>query len=270
MARYICVTCGTQYPDGETPPEHCLICEDERQYINPMGQQWTTLEVLRKDRRNVLTELEPGLTSIRTDPGFAIGQQAYLIQTPEGNVLWDCISFIDDETIQAVNARGGVSAIAVSHPHFYSSIGEWSAAFGGVPVYLHKSDSPHVMNRIPAIRFWSGETQRLNSQVQLIRCGGHFDGSTVLHWSRGADGKGAVFTADTLYVASDSRYVSFMYSYPNYLPLPPSKVRQIASALQPVPFDRLYGGWHGKIMRTGAHEAVQRSAERYIKLITEV
>lgn len=269
MARFICVTCGTQYPESDSPPSQCMICQDERQYVNPAGQQWTTLENLRKDRHNILTDLEPGLTSIRTDPGFAIGQQAYLIQTPEGNVLWDCISFIDNATIEAVNALGGISAIAVSHPHFYSSIGEWSAAFGSVPVYLHKSDAAHVMNRIPAIRFWSGESQRLNAHVSLIRCGGHFDGSTVLHWSAGADGRGAIFTADTVYLASDSRYVSFMYSYPNYLPLPPSKVRRIAEALQPVSFDRLYGGWHGKIMRSGGHDAVQRSAERYINLITE-
>ena len=48
MTNYICVTCGTQFADSQTPPAHCPICEDERQYIGWNGQQWTTLEELRQ------------------------------------------------------------------------------------------------------------------------------------------------------------------------------------------------------------------------------
>src|SRR5690348_2321562 len=135
LTAFICVTCGTQYPDSATPPAHCPICEDERQYIGPNGQQWTDLARLREDHHNVIKPLEPGLTGIGTHPSFAIGQRALLVQTPAGNVLWDCISLLDDPTIAALKALGGINAIAISHPHFYSSMVEWSRAFDA-PIYL--------------------------------------------------------------------------------------------------------------------------------------
>lgn len=269
MSYFICITCGTQYAARETPPEGCTICLDERQYVNPAGQQWTTLEALRAERTNDLRELEPGLTTIRTAPTFAIAQQAHLIQTPAANVLWDCISLIDAATVEAVQARGGLRAIAVSHPHFYSSMVEWSRAFGGVPVYLHANDQPWVMRPDPVIQFWEGDTLALQDGITLIRCGGHFDGSTALHWSGGAGGRGALFTADTLYVAEDRRHVSFMHSFPNFLPLPARKVRAVAAAVEPYAFDRIYSAWPGKVIPSGAHEAVKRSAERYIRLMEE-
>ena len=118
MDNYICITCGTQYPQSEAEPAHCPICEDDRQYINQNGQQWTTMGAMRPEHTNEIVEIEPGLVGIRTMPAFAIGQQARLIQTPAGNVLWDCLSFLDDATIARVRELGGIAAITISHPHF--------------------------------------------------------------------------------------------------------------------------------------------------------
>ena len=144
MENFICRTCGTQYPASAAAPTHCPICEDDRQYINQNGQQWTTLAELQRDHSNELTQVDPDLTAIRTAPLFAIAQQAHLIQTPAGNVLWDCISFLDDATVAEVRQRGGIAAIAISHPHFYSSMIEWSRAFNA-PIYLHADNRPWVM-----------------------------------------------------------------------------------------------------------------------------
>ncbi|MEP7190411.1 MAG: MBL fold metallo-hydrolase, partial [Roseiflexaceae bacterium] len=135
MENYICITCGTQYPASSAAPTHCPICEDDRQYVNQNGQQWMTLAELRREHINELNEIDLGITAIRTTPGFAIAQQAQLIQTSAGNLLWDCISFLDDATIAEVRRRGGITAIAISHPHFYSSMIEWSRAFDA-PIYL--------------------------------------------------------------------------------------------------------------------------------------
>src|SRR4051794_27263996 len=122
MTNFICVTCGTQFTETDGAPEHCPICEDERQYVGRNGQQWTTLAATQATHHNVVAALEPGLESIVTEPKFAIGQRAHLIQSPGGNVLWDCITLIDDATVAAVQARGGISAIAISHPHYYSTM----------------------------------------------------------------------------------------------------------------------------------------------------
>jgi hypothetical protein len=58
-----------------------------------------------------------------------------------------------------------------------------------------------------------------------------------------------------------------MYSYPNLIPLPASKVKQIISAVQPFEFDRLYGAWDRRVVLKNAKEIVKRSGERYIKAI---
>ncbi|MCB8965803.1 MAG: MBL fold metallo-hydrolase [Ardenticatenaceae bacterium] len=268
MTHFICKTCGTQFADTETAPAHCPICEDERQYIGWQGQQWTTLADLQADHHNIIKTEEPDLTGIGTQPGFAIGQRALLVQTPEGNLLWDCISLIDEATVTAVHALGGIRAVAISHPHFYSSMIEWSRAFA-VPIYLHAADRQWVMRPDAAVEFWDGATKPLWSGMTLIRGGGHFEGSTVLHWPAGADGKGVLLTGDTLQVVSDRRYVSFMYSYPNLVPLPARVVRRIVAAVEPYAYDRIYSGWWDRVVVAEAKTAVSRSADRYIQALQD-
>jgi glyoxylase-like metal-dependent hydrolase (beta-lactamase superfamily II) len=273
MTHYICRTCGTQFAAMEAPPEHCPVCEDERQYIGPNGQQWTTLAALQGTHRNIIKAVAPGLTGIGTDPSFAIGQRALLVQRGDrglppsgGNLLWDCISLLDAPTVVAVKELGGISAIAISHPHFYSSMVEWSRAFNA-PIYLHADDRRWVMRPDPAIVFWEGESRALGSGLTLVRCGGHFPGGTVLHWADGADGRGALLSGDTIQVVSDRRYVSFMYSYPNLIPLPARAVRQVLAAVAPYPFERIYGGWWDRAVEADAKGVVTRSARRYIAAI---
>ena len=267
MHDYICVTCGSKFAATEMPPARCPVCEDERQYVNAQGQQWTTLAELARDHRNVFRPQEPGLTGIGTEPSFAIGQRALLVQAPGGNVLWDCLSLIDDATRAEVERLGGLRAIAISHPHYYSSMVAWSRAFGGVPIYLHAADRQWVMNPDPAIVFWEGDTRPLGDGLTLIRCGGHFDGGAVLHWPAGAGGRGALLSGDILQVCADRRHVSFMYSYPNYIPLPAPAVRAVARAVEPFSYERVYGAWWDRVIAADGKAAVGRSVERYLRAV---
>jgi glyoxylase-like metal-dependent hydrolase (beta-lactamase superfamily II) len=267
MSNFICQTCATQFAVTHAPPAHCPICEDERQYVNPRGQAWTTLEELQTTHHTLFKTEEPGLIGIGIEPTLAIGQRALLIQHPQGNILWDCIPLIDPATVEQIQALGGLQAMAISHPHYYSAMVEWSQAFGGIPIYLHAADREWVMRPDPIIVFWEGETLPLADGVTLIHCGGHFAGSAVLHWAAGAEGRGALFTGDTLYVAADPRYVSFMYSYPNLIPLPVRAIQRIIRAIEPYPYERLYAAWFEKVIAADAKGAVARSAERYIKAL---
>ena len=70
----------------------------------------------------------------------------------------------------------------------------------------------------------------------------------MLHWAQGADGAGALLSGDILQVVADRRWVSFMRSYPNLIPLPASTVGEMVAALEPWPFQRLYGGWFGRVV----------------------
>ena len=263
MPNHICITCGVEYPSAEKPPAHCPICQDERQYVNPLGQAWTTLAELQSDHHNLLDELEPGLTQIRTTPGFGIGQRALLIQNPGGNVLWDCISLIDDETIEAVTALGGISALAMSHPHMFGSMVEWSHAFDNAPIYLHSDYEKWVQRPDSVIQFWEGETHELAEGPTLYRTGGHFKGQTILHWLEGASGRGVLLTTDAMYVNPGRQHVAFMYSYPNHIPLSVAAVDRIVEIVMPLKFDRIYSHFHLREIEADAKDAIRRSVERY-------
>lgn len=267
MQNYICVTCGHQYAKSDEPPVRCLICEDERQWVRHAGQAWTTLDEMELAHSNVFNAVERGLTEIVTEPKFAIGQRALLVQTPGGNVLWDCVSLIDDATVKAIEALGGISSLAMSHPHLYGSMVEWSHAFGNAPIYLHSANKRWVMRPDPVIVFWEGEHHRLDQGLTLYRCGGHFKGSAVLHWPNGAEGRGVLLSSDTLYVTWDRKYVSFMYSYPNYIPFSASAVDEIVQKVAPLRFDRIYSHFSGLVIDKDAKGVVQRSVERYKKAI---
>ena len=267
MPHYICITCGVQYAESVLPPERCAVCEDERQYIGWTGQRWTTLAELQESHRNQLDVEAPELISIATEPKFAIGQRALHVRSSGGNVLWDCITLTDDRSVAAVQALGGVSAIAISHPHYYAALVEWSRKLGGVPVYLHADDREWAMRPDPAIVFWEGDKRELASGLTLIRCGGHFPGATVLHWAGGAGGKGALLTGDVIQVGEDRRSLSFMYSFPNYIPVNARAVQRIVAAVEPFAFDVIYGAWFGRNVASGAKQALRRSAERYIAAI---
>ncbi len=266
MTPFVCAACGAHFPAAAEAPASCPICEDERQYVGHDGQVWTTLDALRDGHHNIIMSIEDGLTGIITEPKVAIGQQAHLIQTPAGNVLWNCTSLIDDATVAEIARLGGLAAIAVSHPHFFTGVAAWSQAFGGVPVFLHADDRAWVTHPDPAIRFWDGAAHDPlpGSGLTLVRCGGHFPGSCVLHWPAGAEGQGVLLTGDTIMVVPDRRWVSFMYSYPNLIPLGAAAIRRIVAAVDPYPFDRLYGAWPGSVVAADAKAAVQRSAERYL------
>lgn len=267
MPAFICTTCGTQYPPSEEPRCGCAICQEERQYVNPLGQSWTSLEQLQRTHRNAFGQYEPGLLGIGTVPAFAIGQRALLLRTRQGNVLWDCISFIDLATIEIVQALGGIAAIAISHPHFYAAMVEWSHAFGHAPIHLHAADRRWVMRRDPAVQFWEGETREILAGVTLLRCGGHFAGATVLHWAAAAGGKGALLSGDVVQVGPD-QHVSFMRSYPDLIPLDARSVEAIGRALEPYPFDPIYGAWWERVIRAGGKAALAYSVRRYVDAVT--
>lgn len=267
MSNFICTTCGTQYAEKEQPPAACAICQDDRQYVKATGQQWTTLQQLRLTNRNSIKYEEPGLIGIGIDPPFAIGQRALFLRTPTANLLWDCLPLLDEAVVEAITALGGISAIAVSHPHYYSSVVEWSRAFGGVPIYLHAADRQWVMRPDKAIVSWEGETETLGEGLTLVRCAGHFEGGTVLHWAGGAGGKGALLTGDIIQVVPDRKHVSFMYSYPNYIPLPASAIERIVRAVEPFDYDRVYGAFWDMVIERDGKATVERSVERYLRAI---
>jgi glyoxylase-like metal-dependent hydrolase (beta-lactamase superfamily II) len=253
MPAFICSACGTQYPPSEAPPGTCPVCIDERQFVPASGQSWTTLERLRNAHSNK----------------FAIGQRAILACTPAGNVLWECIALVDDATVDLLNGLGGVKAIAISHPHYYTTMVEWSRALGGVPIHLHAADRQWVMRPDPAVQFWDGDTKPIGPGLTLVRLGGHFAGGTVLHWADWSERRGVLLSGDILQVVP-SGHVSFMWSYPNLIPLSAATVRRMAEILEPFAFDAVYGSFSGRgQIDANGKQVVAASVARYIARISE-
>ena len=247
MPLPICATCGIQYAE---PVERCAICEDPRQYVPESGQEWTTLEELRETHA-ARVEDDHGLLGIGCDPSFAIGQRALVVD----GVLWDCVPLLDG----MAEAAGDLRAIAISHPHYYTTMVEWSQAFGGIPVYVHEDDREWVVRPDPCVEYWHGEELDLGGGCTLLRLGGHFAGGQVLHAGH------SLLTGDIVQVVADRRWVSFMWSYPNLVPLPAATVERMVEKLEPYEFDRLYGAWWGRVVDGDAKERVRVSAERYVR-----
>lgn len=262
MKSFICTTCGIQYEASSFPPANCPICEDDRQYVNPSGQSWTTLDRLNQIHKNVIELVAPGIYAIYSTPSFAIGQRAHLILSSGGNILWDCITNLDTSTINFINTLGGIKAIAISHPHFFSTIAEWIYAFGAVPVYVHQLDEKWLGAKPENLELWTEDKLDLWDDIQLKKCGGHFPGSNIMctpfH-------NGSLFVGDTIQVAPDLKTVSFMYSYPNMIPLPKSEILQIQASVGGLKYERMYGAF-GHYIKGNAMDAFKISVQRYLKI----
>jgi glyoxylase-like metal-dependent hydrolase (beta-lactamase superfamily II) len=268
MPAWICVTCGVQQADTPELPPCCPVCEDERQYLGWDGQRWTTVTELARDHTSDLHEEETGLFGIGICPSFAAGQRALLVCTPRGNVLWDCVSLLDDAAFEEVTRRGGIAAVCLSHPHFYAACVEWADAFDA-PIFISAADKDWIQRPSPRIQLWSDEEVTPVPGLTVIRIGGHFDGSAVLHWPAGAQGRGALLTSDTISVVQDRRWVSFMRSYPNLIPLDAATVTAIAQRVERYHFDRIYSGWWNRTIINDGPAAIRRSADRYIAHLTK-
>lgn len=259
---WICSTCGVEQADTEQPAQVCAICADDRQYIRPSGQAWTTRSDLEAaGTRGEIEEIEPNLYGVIVQPSVGIGQRALLVRTDRGNLLWDPNGYVDDDLVQQIEGIGGVAVIAASHPHMFGVQVEWSKRFGDAPVYVAEPDAEWIQREDPVIRRWDTDVEVLPG-VRLYRVGGHFPGSAVAHFV-GADGQGVLLSGDTAVGTPDQKWASFLRSYPNKIPLSANTVRRIADRLAALPFDRMYDNTQGLIASDG-NAAVTRSAERYI------
>jgi glyoxylase-like metal-dependent hydrolase (beta-lactamase superfamily II) len=265
MMVFLCCACGTSY-EADTAPRRCRVCEDERQYVPASGQAWTTRDALARSHRNSWQQIEPGLLAIQTVPAFAINQRALLLQTPAGNILWDCIGLLDEATWRLVSALGGLTAIAISHPHYYTTMQDWASAFDA-PIYLHAADQEWICRPSDHIRLWDEDALALSDRVTLVHAGGHFAGGTVLHWTAD-DGAGVLLAGDIVQVTPGADRVSFMWSYPNMIPLSAPVVTDVAERLAAWPIERIYGAFAGQNVRSGGQEIISRSAKAYVERIT--
>jgi len=265
---WICETCGTQFAPSFAPPAHCPICDDERQYVGWAGQTWTTPDALA-ERHAIRIADDAGVMTLEQTPGFAINQRAFRIPDPHTPVLWECLSLVTDDAVAALRAAGGVAAIAISHPHFYAAMAAWSDALGGVPIYLHEADRAWVQRSSPHLRFWSGDRLALSDDLELVHLPGHFAGSAALWWKRGPRPGGSLLPGDALQVTMDRRHATFMYSYPNLIPLGPATVEDLRHRVAPLAFDDVFGYSAGRQIIGGGKAAIDASFDRYLAQICD-
>lgn len=260
---FICATCGVQYPHDEAPPAHCPICEDERQFVPVEGQQWTTPGRLAAGHNNTFRYMAEGLMALATVPRFAIGQRAFLVRTPHGNLLWDCLTLLDEATLEILEGLGGIDAIVLSHPHYFSAMATWGEAFD-CPVYVHAADREWVTLPAECLEFWEGEHFAPLPGLDVYCLGGHFPGASVLHWPP----HGILLTGDTLLVTPD-RMASFMWSYPNNIPLSTREVEHIGQRLRTLDFDSAYSAFWGREILVDAQRVIEESVQRYCRALGE-
>jgi hypothetical protein len=215
------------------------------------------------------------LWSITTTPKFAIGQRAILILSPHGNVLWDCLTLLDDATIALIKAQGGLKAIVISHPHYYAAHLAWASVFE-CPVYVSGEDEGWVqrVDRWDLRRLLPTEPTSIVKGITAITTGGHFPGSLVLHAeSSNANEKPRLFIADTFVTVPSALYAknrpagttsyAFMWSIPNMIPLPPGEMQKMWKALEGWEFGSTHGAFVGLDVSDG--DGGERSVKERIR-----
>ncbi len=266
MPAFVCTRCGQHYPLAETPPEHCVLCEDERFADAGAVIGWTTTQDMRATHFSTFRRLEPGLMGIGTAPHFARGHRAMLLRTTQGNVLWDCPPFLDDATATIVTALGGVAAIATSGPTGHGAMVEWSHAFDSAPIYVHAADRKFVTRPDSSVQFWEAEALELLPGLTLVRCGGQFDGAGVLHWAQGAGGAGTLLVGDTFWI-TPARSIAFLRSHVNGMPLPVDSVMRMAEIAASLRFETVHGGTWEQHLPRGGQTIIAQAARRFIDTI---
>src|SRR5699024_1844057 len=259
----ICATCGVEY--DEPVPAVCPICADERQWVPAAGQQWTSLDALSESGQRLRwSPVERGRVQICTEPAAGIGQTAQLISTPSGSLLCDPTGYVDAGSVERVRVQGLLLAVAARHPHMSGGQSAWADALDA-PGLVCAAAEQGLGRRASRIQFWQ-DTFKVAPRLRLHRIGGHFPGAAVAYWTEGAEGRGVLLSADTVFPNPDRATVGFMRSYPNKLPLSGQVVRRIADQLAELSFDAIVGNF-GNAITTGAAEAVQRSAQRHIEWV---
>lgn len=244
--------------------------KDPRQYVPPQGQTWTSRTQMSTKYKNSWSRISPSnpsFYSLTTTPKFGIGQRAILIKTPShGNVLWDCLTLLDQATVDWIRSQGGLQAIVISHPHYYTSHLTWGYEFD-CPVYISGLDVDWVQREdVWGIRrLLSPDATEIMPGVNAITTGGHFPGSLVLHTDASCEPQGVVqeegqksgrlFIADTLVTVPSALYsknrpkgttsYGFFWSIPNMIPLSPEAIKGIWKALEPWEFGSTHGAFVG-------------------------
>ena len=213
----ICTTCGTQFPQDKKVTALWPICFVVCLFFCLFFLFWFNDEKQKKDHSVKISRINDRLYTLTIKPAFAIGQRAFLLLSPGGNILWDCIPLLDEETINFIKEKGGLKAIAFSHPHFYSNMNEWTDEFN-CPIYIHENDKPWIFNPGPQLQLWGGDEKPLWDGISLVHVGGHFPGSSMLHIADLSAG-GAMLCGDSLYISRSLRHTAVMFSYPNSIPL---------------------------------------------------
>ncbi|KAI4730891.1 metallo-beta-lactamase family protein [Aureobasidium sp. EXF-10728] len=269
----LCPTCGTQFDTSASNPPagYCRICDDPRQYIPASGQAWTSLkaETGKHETKWKQDEQDKRIWSIWAEPKLGIGQRALLLQTPHGNILWDCIAYLDQPLIDFINSLGGLTAIVISHPHFYTTHISWASTFH-CPVYVHAFDKQWLCRTpLPSTKrvLLENQYEEIVQGVTAIQVGGHFEGSMVLHWDN------HLFIADTFVNVPSGFYrkdrpqgttsFSFMWSIPNMIPLPPDTIHNMWKAVKPYEFTATHGLFVGWDIRD---EGVKKSVLKSMKI----
>ncbi len=257
-----CTTCGTQFIDTKHTSGNCPVCSNDRQYLPAKGQAWTKMEELRSNYTNLFTRISDNLYEIITLPKFAIGQKAFLILSPNGNILWDCISLLNEATVEFIKSKGGLKAIVISHPHYYSSINDWAETFN-CPIYIHQNDEEFIYTKGSRISLWKGAEIELWDGIKIKNIGGHFPGSSLLIVPY-ISAKGTIFCGDTFYISPSKTHVSVMYSYPNFIPVSLSEIKRINESMINIPFDTLIGAFDNQKISPNAKEILHASFLKYI------
>ena len=267
MERFVCVTCGTQFPDADD-----AAAERARSATTRASTSRSRASSGRRSPSCAPTTAtrsgdEGALTGIGTEPHVRDRPARAARPARRANLLWDCVTLLDDATAAAVERRGGLAAIAISHPHYYSAMVEWAHRFD-CPV-LPARGRPRVGHAArPRDRVLGGRDARPRRRADADPLRRPL---RRRHRAAPARRGRAAVAATSSRSSPTARWVCFMYSYPNLIPLPEAAVQAMARRARAVRVRaRSTAPGGARSSRRDGAGIVRRSAERYARALREV
>jgi glyoxylase-like metal-dependent hydrolase (beta-lactamase superfamily II) len=193
--RYFCVVCGhvEWVPlDQELPPDYCCtVCGEPRSVM-------LALDDPRLARHSVvLDEAAAGILVAKKKPPFRADwtHYAYVLQHPDGVILYDAPPIVTEEAVDAILALGKPRLVIVSHRDFVGLAGDWARALD-VPAWMGAGDEPEAGNRFEPDRRID-RAEKLADDLEVVPAPGHTPGSLAVYWSGAPDGP-ALFAGDAV------------------------------------------------------------------------
>lgn len=235
LSYFVCTNCGFWQQHFDLPTR-CPVCEDVRHTPPESNYFWLTPPETNIATDTSWHQVARDVVVFNNAPQLGLGPVSYLMQQPDGNILFEGTVWYSDAALEQIAALGGVRWIAASHPHAYGAL--WRVQERFQPEVAIQVDDLVWTNAMRVTWPWD-ERLELAPGVELLHTGGHFPGHAVL-FDRN---RCTLFAGDALkfhYNGDQLTGISCHKAFNRQIPLSHGEIRRYREVIGALDFDHVF------------------------------